>query len=602
MKPTEFAQLFPEIDNPNEYLPKIIGACKKKNFPMEELQTFLHDFSLIRQNYTGYIENPGGYLQVSISNRIKKYFGNKQDNYYEFDSISDTDIIEDFDKKPLQKKLDDFSGGVEKMNLPQNQQRLVDEMIRLCQEDHLSMKDFMEEVRLAMKNFGVSPANFRKILERLRGNLSNNSDLKGMLSFTPNQAENNKLLNLIINNMNELNLKAYRFSSEEMKKMLWLKELFENNGFTVGRFPEVYLDTFVNLKDYLLNEVKNSDHSKEIKDWYEQMADDTNWTNFIKLFDNLNNHNGFDLTDNQLDFLKNNLTPDILGVYIFNESQIQTDCDCGVKYEEGKIILFQDRIEKISALISSIEGQHIDVIVDTLRFNVLMHELGHWLTHWARSYDINNKKNVNWECGYYINPLTKLQDVKTHEALAQLINFWTTYDKPLAKKILLDYLTPCDEKNEYNKYLALLDYSKHEVLNKLKIIRTLCEFTDNSKYNFLRSKYSNLIDFISEKIFQIINKQNHISAENLSLEKISNIDPILLRFIFKEMLKLKVEGKRLSLLPRVYDNLNKVEDSEISDLWLKNKKHFGEFTPEVLKGSSMLDRFNILHEEDEDDL
>ena len=68
------------------------------------------------------------------------------------------------------------------------------------------------------------------------------------------------------------------------------------------------------------------------------------------------------------------------------------------------------------------------------------------------------------------------------------------------------------------------------------------------------------------------------------------------------MLKLKVEGNKLSLLLSVYDNLNKVEDSEISDLWLKNKKHFGEFTPEALKGSSMLDRFNILDEVNEDDL
>jgi hypothetical protein len=583
MNVNDFSQLFPEIINPKEFLSKIITVCKKKNFPLEELETFFHDFSLKRQSYNGYLESPGGYLQVSLSNLIKKYFGNKQYNYDDIDSIRDTDIIEDFDKKPLQRKLEDFSGEIDKINLPQNQHRLVEEMIRLCQEDHLSMKDFMEEVRIAMENYGVSPANFRKILERLRGNLSNNNDLKGMLSFTPNQEENNKLLNLIIYNMNELNLQAYRFSSEEMSKMLWLKELFENNGFTVGRFPEVYLDTFVNLKDYLHNEVKNSDHSKEIKDWYEQMADDTNWQNLIKVLDNSQDNNGFELTDNQLDFLKNNLTPDILGIYIFNESQNQSDCECGVKYEEGKIILFQDRIEKISALISSIEGQHINLIIDTLRFNVLMHELGHWLTHWVRSYDVNNKKNMNWECGYYINPLTKLPDVKTHEALAQLICYWATYDNSFNKRILLDYLTPSSLDNEYNKYLALIDSNKHEVLRKLKIIRTLCEFTDNSKYNFLSSKYSNLIDFISEKIFQRIKKQKYISGENLSLEKISNIDPILLRFIFNEM-------------------LNKVEDSEISDLWLKNKKHFGEFTPEALKGSSMLDRFNILDEENEDDL
>ena len=138
--------------------------------------------------------------------------------------------------------MEDFSGEIDRINLPQNQHRLVKEMIRLCQEDHLSMKDFMEEVRIAMENYGVSTANFRKILERLRGNLSNNNDLKGMLSFTPNQEENNKLLNLIINNMNELNLQAYRFSSEEMSKMLWLKDLFEENGFISKKL-------YVNLND-----------------------------------------------------------------------------------------------------------------------------------------------------------------------------------------------------------------------------------------------------------------------------------------------------------------------------------------------------------------
>ena len=39
-------------------------------------------------------------------------------------------------------------------------------------------------------------------------------------------------------------LTAYRFSAQEIDKMLWLKDLFENNGFTVDRFPEVYYDTF----------------------------------------------------------------------------------------------------------------------------------------------------------------------------------------------------------------------------------------------------------------------------------------------------------------------------------------------------------------------
>jgi hypothetical protein len=598
LKPTEFAQLFPEIENPNEYLPKIIGACKKKNFPMEELQTFLHDLSLIRQNYSGYLENPGGYLRAATSNKVKKYFSKNLYYFEDVDTIKDTDILEDFDKKPLQRKLEDFSGEIDKINLPQNQHRLVEEMIRLCQEDHLSMKDFMEEVRIAMENYGVSPANFRKILERLRGNLSNNSDLKGMLSFTPNQAENNKLLNLIIYNMNELNLQAYRFSSEEMSKMLWLKELFENNGFTVGRFPEVYLDTFVNLKDYLQNEVKNSDHSKEIKDWYEQMADDTNWTNLIKQFDDFQNQNGFEITDNLLDFLKNNLTPDILGVYIFNESNLRSDCDCGVKYAEGKIILFQDRIQKISALISSIEGQHIDVIVDTLRFNVLMHELGHWLTHWARSFDGNKKKYVNWECGYYLNPLTNKPDVKTHESLAQLICYWATYDKPFYQRILLDYLTPSSLDNEYNKYLALIDSSKHEVLRKLKIIRTLCEMTDSEKYEFLISNFNSIKEFIANQIYKEIRKLSY--GDNVKLDDIIRTNSELTKYIF-ELIRIEHnKGESDYDFQIILKQLNELNENHLLyKMWAENKKYFGEFNPD-LSGASMLKRFGVFNKDSDE--
>jgi hypothetical protein len=441
MKPTEFAQLFPEIDNPNEYLPKIIRACKKKNFPMEELQTFLHDFSLIRLNYSGYIENPGGYLQVSISNRIKKYFGNKQDNYYEFDSISDTDIIEDFDKKPLQKKLDDFSGGVEKMNLPQNQQRLVDEMIRLCQEDHLSMKDFMEEVRLAMKNFGVSPANFRKILERLRGNLSNNNDLKGMLSFNPNQAENDSLLNLIISNFEELNLKAYRFSSEEMSKMLWLKELFENNGFIIGRFPEVYLDTFERA---------------------------------CKVFPNLKKEK------------RDEGTPDYLGVYIPDYTEIKCHENCEKEIvNEGLIILFEDKIAEYAERIEKVLSIGLPVIENSLKEVVLYHELGHWFSHWAE------KGGENWKCGYSAN------DKITHESYAQIIAYWCAHGNPINELMLSDYLTQKNTPSPYNKYLSLIDFAKSDILNKLILIRKhmgcLATLSDEKAFDVLKS---NIMDEI----------------------------------------------------------------------------------------------------------
>jgi len=38
--------------------------------------------------------------------------------------------------------------------------------------------------------------------------------------------------------MNIMKLNAYRFSQPEMTKMLLLKELFENNGFVIDRFPD----------------------------------------------------------------------------------------------------------------------------------------------------------------------------------------------------------------------------------------------------------------------------------------------------------------------------------------------------------------------------
>ena len=44
-------------------------------------------------------------------------------------------------------------------------------------------------------------------------------------------------------------LQAYRFSEQEMNKMIELKGIFEKNGFEINRFPEVYYDDYDNYEE-----------------------------------------------------------------------------------------------------------------------------------------------------------------------------------------------------------------------------------------------------------------------------------------------------------------------------------------------------------------
>jgi hypothetical protein len=389
-------------------------------------------------------------------------------------------------------------------------------------------------------------------------------------------------------------LDAYRFSSEEMKKMLWLKDLFEDNGFTVERFPEVYYDTFENLKEDLelnLEKIENS----EIKIWHEEILDDSKWNNLFEGFKYMYENHRFELTPSQLKELKSKLTPDMLGVYKISENTLEPKCDCGIKIKEGKIILFKDRIEKVAAFISYAESQNLNTIIDTLRFKVLMHELGHWFTHWPRSYDFDKKLNVNWECGYYRNSFTSKPDKITHESLAQLICFWTTNDSHLSRKILIEYCTPSDKDNEYNKYLPLINSSKQEILKKLKIIRDLCKFTDDEKYNFLKSNFTDIHSYVANEVYLEIKNNNGDYGLNVHLEDIARISIVLLEFVYSELIEEKKNPSSMQVdFQIVYRKLNKIENEnkEISELWEENKKFFGEAAnDDLLKGANMMKRF-----------
>ena len=586
----DFSQIFPEILNPDATFSNLKSLCRSKKYPEDEFASCLNDFSLVRNNYPGYMENPGGYLYSTILNSIKKYFRGVKNDFSDIENLSDTVEIDDFDKKSIQRKLDDFLNEIYKLSLPPNQVRLIEDMRKICEYDHETFRDFMKEVKEAQANHGVSDTNFRKLLERLKNNLKGNDRLKDMLSFIPADDQNiNELIELLLSYipMATNTIDAYRFSSEEMKKTLWLKDLFEDNGFTVERFPEVYYDTFENLKEDLELKLEKIEKSN-IRDWYKEISDDSKWNNLFEGFKHMYENHRFELTPSQLEELKSKLTLDMLGVYTISENTLEPKCDCGIKINEGKIILFKDRIEKVAAFISYAESQNLNTIIDTLRFKVLMHELGHWFTHWPRSYDFDKKLNVNWECGYYINSFASEPDKITHESLAQLICFWTTNDSHLSRKLLIEYCTPSKKDNEYNKYLPLINSSKHEILKKLKIIRDLCKFTDDEKYNFLKSNFTDIHSYVANEVYLEIKNNNSDYGLNVHLDDIARISFILLELVYSELIEEKKNSSSPFDFQIVYHKLNKIEnkdnDTEIFELWEKNKKFFGNEMEGDLKG------------------
>ena len=441
----DFSQLFPEILNPDATFSNLKALCRSKKYPEDEFASCLHDFSLVRNKYPGYIENPGGYLYSTIINSIKKYFRGVKNDFSDIENLSDIVEMDDFDKKSIQRKLDDFLNEIYKLGLPPNQVRLIEDMRKICENDHETFRDFIKELREAQANHGVTDTNFRKLLERIKNNLKGNDGLKDRLSFIPTDDQStNELIELLLLYipMATNKLDAYRFSSDEMKKMLWLKDLFEDNGFTVERFPEVYYDTF--------------DKACEVWDF----------------LDKINHEEG---------------TPDYLGVYISDNTEEKCEGNCDLEIvNEGVIVLFKDRILAYAERIDGKLALGLSVIENSLKEVVLYHELGHWFSHWPL-----DDSGANWKCGY------DTKDKITHESYAQIIAYWCSDGNPVNEVILRDYLTPINTASPYYMYLSLIPHSKNDILNKLKLIRKhmgcLAILTDETAYDVL---ISNIIDEI----------------------------------------------------------------------------------------------------------
>jgi hypothetical protein len=156
-------------------------------------------------------------------------------------------------------------------------------------------------------------------------------------------------------------LKPYRFSDLEFSLLSQTRKIFINTGYVFDRWPEIYFNDF----------------------------DD---------FDN--SCNDYDLDEIGKDY--NIYNPDLLGSYVY------------VNGEEGHIRLYKDRIRKCSIVIADQLNFHRHYVENTIRLIVLIHEIGHWLTHFCHSenYEIRREGFKN-------------QEKIIKETLAQLCVLWT---------------------------------------------------------------------------------------------------------------------------------------------------------------------------------
>jgi hypothetical protein len=313
--------------------------------------------------------------------------------------------------------------------------------------------DILDELRDEISSSGwqLSDDYFRRLLSSIREKLRNKrDDITGeMLEFIP--MEDQDLLELkefvigliSFTPTSVIQLEAYRFTEEELGKMMWLKKLFENNGYTFdpNRFPEVYYDDFQML-DEIFRFSKNPhyvDLSKRTDDNYA------------------------------------NVEPDALGYYI---PAFASNLICTESYE-GVVVLFKDRIEAFASSSKIPSG----ITLDSIKFVVLIHELGHWLTHWVL------KGGKNWKYGYNLYPQTR----RTHEALAQLIAYWASEDSK-ANLDTLNLLSPKDASGKidptqiYGGYIELTAHSKVSMLEKLTEIREFWMLKDEFMFEYLKVK------------------------------------------------------------------------------------------------------------------
>lgn len=158
----------------------------------------------------------------------------------------------------------------------------------------------------------------------------------------------------------------YRISTSELLLLNNLYEIFTKNGFTIGMWPEIYFCDYI---DAVANfELQEQDFNDEVK------------------------------------YLFN---PDFLGIYHYKLNQ------------EGIIVLFKDRIINTSKHIYFNQRNSftdINNVITLLKTKVLIHEIGHWLTHTCSTV---NKYAIMTNFSFLPKIIT--------ESMAQLTVIWSFY-------------------------------------------------------------------------------------------------------------------------------------------------------------------------------
>ncbi len=202
MNTTDFSLLFPEVDNPSKLLNTLKGIAHSRNVPDHEFYSVLHDLSLKRINYTGYTQNPDGYITTSFENACTDYFKKEgKTTSLNENQIVETNIEPDFDAKNFIEKLAELDLKVAKYNLS-SQENLVLQLLKdIAKNDHSSMSKYFKEVREKASLVDLSYSNLRKIIERIRGKLRGDTNMRdGLMGFI--QIQNPEIvyfLNSLIN-------------------------------------------------------------------------------------------------------------------------------------------------------------------------------------------------------------------------------------------------------------------------------------------------------------------------------------------------------------------------------------------------------------------
>jgi len=444
--------------------------------------TTLND-SIIKvlQRYDIPSTQPGRLRTIYRRNMLKIYEKKSRTTF--FDEVADYlgEHFDGLDQVESIEKIDRFFKRIRSSNI------LTDSLESLCDHCEIvahkmledlsdgtekwSRKDFWEEVEKSLLSKGITltDGNFRQLQKRLKDRIEGKlPGAEGLLHWAQRNTEEANALQMLYAALSAARsrtdyLLSYRFSVEELEKMIWLKKLFEENGFKFdpNRFPEVYYD------------------------------------DYDKVYPNQNHWN------------PDEVDPDKLGIYRYEAS---SNLPCADSYE-GHIILFKDRIESYCAAFGA--------DIDSVRFVVLMHELGHWLSHWPTS------ENYSWKIGFH------LDNEHTKEALAQLVAYWACEDNPvhsetllkltpkvvadpdklyilkLAEDALLNDGTVINTEDPYGRYWLLKDKPIVVALNKLHQLREGWMLKDEKMMEFLVSN--------SEDIYQWIKSAEKIEVADFCL-------------------------------------------------------------------------------------